>query len=52
VADGKENTQKYYQEDKKMVKCRTAMKKVTDKTGKQKNAVRNKKNLNKIQRNV
>ena len=33
VADGKETAQKYYQEHKEMVQCRTAMKKVTDKTG-------------------
>ena len=45
VADGKENAHKYYQEHKETVQCRTAMKKVTDKTGKQKNVVRNRKKL-------
>jgi len=45
VADGKENAHKYYQQHKEMVKCQTGMKKVTDKTEKQKNAVRNRKKV-------
>ena len=45
VVDGKENAQKYYQERKETVQCRTAMKKVTDKTGKQKNTVTTEKKL-------
>ena len=45
MADGKENAQKYYQEHKETVQCRTTMKKVTDKTGKQMNVVRNRKKL-------
>jgi len=45
AADGKENAQKCYQEHKETVQCRTAMKKVTDKTGNQKNAVTTRKKL-------
>ena len=45
AADGKENAHKYHQEHKETVQCRTAMKKVTDKTGKQKNAVTTRKQL-------
>ena len=45
VADGKENAQKYYQQHKETVQFRTAMKKVTDKIGKQKNAVTTRKKL-------
>ena len=41
----KQNAQKYYQNHKSEVKCQTSMRKVSDKTGKQKNATRNRQKL-------
>jgi len=37
----KQNSQKYYQNHKSVIKCRTSVRKITDKTGKQKNVTRN-----------
>ena len=44
AADLKENVHKYYQEHKETVHCRTA-KKITDKTGKHRNAVTTRKKV-------
>ena len=52
VENKKNNAQKYYQQNRSDVKCRSSIRKTTDKTGKQKDAARNRQKFKKISTNT